>query len=258
MTSERDFRFTIPLSLSPLYTLRPTSIKLSCLCFVPSNTTSTPRFAQLTPLKPNSSSLTTRMEDPQSEIPRIIHLLTQSSPSLQRATLEKYFTPNASFTHPICRTGSFGGSRWLIWCIYRWYKILSPRIVLGVDSVAYDSRNLILYVSLHQLFHLFIIPNFLAAQVSLTTVLHLTPIKDSTNSSPTRYLIRSQNDLYQVNEFVKFFSLFGVVSVGVFAFQFISTALCVLGAMVFWPISWVEQNVVGGNREGSLGDAVKG
>ncbi|KAK3170720.1 hypothetical protein OEA41_002802 [Lepraria neglecta] len=225
------------------------------------------------------------MEDPQSEIPRIIHLLTQSPPSLQRATLEKYFTPNASFTHPICRTGSFEGSRWLIWCIYRWYKILSPRIVLEVDSVgAYFSIptrdkllgplgenqwnvgwsetsanvNLILYVSLHQLFHLFFIPTFLAAQVSLTTVLHLTPIKGSTKSSSTRYLIRSQNDLYQVNELVKFFSLFGVVSVGVFAFQFFATVLCVLGAVVFWPISWVEQNVVGGNRERSLGDAVKG
>ena len=45
---------------------------------------------------------------------------------------------------------------------------------------------------------------------------------------------------------------------GVFAFQFFATVLCVLGAVVFWPISWVEQNVVGGNRERSLGDAVKG
>lgn len=71
----------------------------------------------------------------ETEITQIIHLLTQSLPSTQRATLEKYFLPNASFTHPFCRTGSFEGSRWLIWCIYRWYKIMSPRIELGVDSV---------------------------------------------------------------------------------------------------------------------------
>lgn len=72
---------------------------------------------------------------PVAEIPHVIHTLCQATPSKQRAALEKYFTPSASFTHPICRTGSFNGSRWLIWCIYRWYKVMSPRIELGVDSV---------------------------------------------------------------------------------------------------------------------------
>lgn len=80
------------------------------------------------------------MEDPPAEIPSIIHRLTQSPPSLQRQTIESYFTPDASFTHPFCRTGSFDGSRWLIWCIYRWYKILSPRIELEVESVGSTPR----------------------------------------------------------------------------------------------------------------------
>jgi len=80
------------------------------------------------------------MEDPPAEIPSIIHRLTQSPPSLQRQTIETYFTPDASFTHPFCRTGSFDGSRWLIWCIYRWYKILSPRIDLEVESVGSTPR----------------------------------------------------------------------------------------------------------------------
>ena len=75
------------------------------------------------------------MDDPVSEIPGVIQALTQSPPSIQRQTLEKYFTPDASFTHPFCRTGSFNGSRLLILAIYRWYKILSPRIELAVDSV---------------------------------------------------------------------------------------------------------------------------
>lgn len=43
-----------------------------------------------------------------------------------------------------------------------------------------------------------------------------------------------------------------------FAFQLIATGFCVLGAVAGWPISWVEQNVVGGNRQRSLVDAVKG
>lgn len=75
------------------------------------------------------------MNDPLSEIPGIIHDLTQTPPSVQRQTVDKYFTSNASFQHPFCRTGSFEGSRFLIQAIYRWYKILSPRIQLEVKSV---------------------------------------------------------------------------------------------------------------------------
>lgn len=77
----------------------------------------------------------------EAEIPQVIHLLTQSPPSTQRKTLETYFTPSASFTHPFCRTGSFEGSRWLIWCIYRWYKIMSPKIEISVDSVGTSSQS---------------------------------------------------------------------------------------------------------------------
>lgn len=76
--------------------------------------------------------------------------------------------------------------------------------------------------------------------------------------SPPRYLIRSQNDLYQVNELVKFVSQFGILSAVVLLFQLVATGFCVLGAVVFWPVSWVEQNVVGGNRDRTLVDVVKG
>ena len=90
-----------------------------------------------TPVTPAPSCQNTKPLTPstEAEIPQVIHLLTQSPPSTQRKTIEKYFTPSASFTHPLCRTGSFEGSRWLIWCIYRWYKIMSPRIEISVDSV---------------------------------------------------------------------------------------------------------------------------
>ncbi|KAL8758505.1 MAG: hypothetical protein Q9199_001417 [Rusavskia elegans] len=215
-----------------------------------------------------------------SDIPRVIRLLTQSAPSTQRATIEKYFTPSASFTHPVCRTGSFEGSRWLIWCIYRWYKIMSPRIEITIDGVAYDEKNLTLYVNIHQVFRIWVIP-FFKAPVSLVTVLKLvrypplprqpsysTPISPndtaissshrSTSSEKPLYFIQSQNDLYQVNEFFNFFSQFGILSGLLLLWQFVATALCIVGATMFWPISWVEQNVIGGNREKSIGDAVRG
>src|SRR5277367_4692972 len=79
------------------------------------------------------------------EIPHIIHTLTEGSPLEQKTALEKYFQPNASFEHPFCRVPNFSrfsmpligviNSRWVIWMIYRWYKILSPRIIVDVHSL---------------------------------------------------------------------------------------------------------------------------
>lgn len=75
------------------------------------------------------------MEDPRSEITSVISRLTQGSPSVQQQTIDTYFTPNAEFTHPFVRTGSWEGSRYLIHAVYRWYKIMSPRIELDVHSI---------------------------------------------------------------------------------------------------------------------------
>jgi hypothetical protein len=133
-------------------------------------------------------------------------------------------------------------------------------IILTLCGVtAYDEKNLKLYVTMHQLFSLFVLPSLLHARVSLTTVLQLTPARPFAlkSQSPT-YLIKSQNDLYQVSEFVKFVSVFGLLRVLVLAWQFVATGLCVLGAGVGAPVTWVEENVVGGNAERRLGEVVEG
>jgi len=57
--------------------------------------------------------------------------------------------------------------------IYRWYKILSPHIDVFVDSVAFDKEKLLLYVSIHQNFRLWVVP-FYIAPVQFVTVLQLT------------------------------------------------------------------------------------
>lgn len=77
------------------------------------------------------------------QVSHVIHLLTEGSPADQRDALEAYFLPDATFVHPLCRVPSFShvslpfigeiNSRWVIWMIYRWYKILSPRILLDVE-----------------------------------------------------------------------------------------------------------------------------
>lgn len=213
------------------------------------------------------------MEDPVHEISNVIHTLTQSPPSQQTACVETYFTPTASFTHPFCRTGSFGpeylphiggaslSSRWFILQIYKWYKILSPHIDLTVESVAFDAQHLLLYVSIHQIFKIQWVP-FHKSDVRLTTVLKLA--EDETRKAEIeefsakqakkilkndyaalqvphkRYLIQSQNDLYQTNEFVKFVFFFGGCS-AIMAWQFFATFACVLGAFLMWPVTYLEE-----------------
>ncbi|KAK5052555.1 hypothetical protein LTR84_002420 [Exophiala bonariae] len=121
------------------------------------------------------------MDDPVAEIPDIIRTLCTAPSDIQRDTIESYFTSTASFTHPFCRTGSSPWSRWLITQIYRWYKILSPEIDVSVDSVAFDPEKLLLYVSIHQNFKLWVVP-FYNAPVKLVTVLQL--VKGSTEPGP--------------------------------------------------------------------------
>lgn len=65
----------------------------------------------------------------------VIQLLTQAPPSLQEKTIDRYFTPSASFIHPFCKVLSYNGSRWAVKKIYQWYKIMSPRIEQKVHSV---------------------------------------------------------------------------------------------------------------------------
>ncbi|KAL9053427.1 MAG: hypothetical protein Q9162_004797 [Coniocarpon cinnabarinum] len=192
------------------------------------------------------------MDDPINDIEPVIRALTQSPPSVQRTALHKYFTSDAEFIHPFCRTGSFDNSRFLIQAIYRWYKIMSPNIELDVKSIgvpgvlppsyqpilirgsAYDQQNLILYVTIFQVFSIFFVP-FFKAPVELTTVLKL---KKASNN---KYYIASQNDLYQTDQFFKFFSWpFG--SIFVTTFQLLSTLVCVVAAVAFWPISWWEEH----------------
>lgn len=77
------------------------------------------------------------MENPTSEIEAVIYKLTQGSPRLQQQTLEKYFTPNASFIHPFC---AVHGNRDHILSIFRWYKVLSPRIDIQVNGVCKSTQ----------------------------------------------------------------------------------------------------------------------
>ncbi|KAL4808067.1 hypothetical protein BDV18DRAFT_134190 [Aspergillus unguis] len=205
------------------------------------------------------------MEDPVNEISTVIHLLTQSPPSLQESTIERFFTTNAEFVHPFCRIWSLSGSRWGVKKIYQWYKIMSPHIDLEVKSIAYDKENLKLYVSMSQLFSIWLVP-FYAASVSLTTVLDLTTDpgerKDSTSNSAQkdstrRYYIQKQEDFYQTSEFIKFVMPYGGQLL-VMMWHAFASLFSILGVFALWPVMWAEERgwfdhhyrVANGAREG--------
>jgi hypothetical protein len=75
--------------------------------------------------------------------------------------------------------------------------------------------------------------------------------------SRSKYYITGQNDLYQTSEFVKFVLLwFRLGTVGVVLWQSAATFPCIVGAVqgLGWPITWLEENVFGGNRERRIRD----
>ncbi|KAK4032451.1 hypothetical protein C8A01DRAFT_41108 [Parachaetomium inaequale] len=237
------------------------------------------------------------MENPAQEIKHVIRTLTQGTPDEQHDAIYRYFASGATFEHPFCRVPSFKNlhvpgvgtfdSRALITAIYRWYKILSPKIDLEIESCVHDERANLIYLTIFQIFSIWFIP-FYRAPVRLVTVLHLAPYTASdkgegsppppyhaaqeklhavqvgaepsyaavtsgdapavtsptsttaaessgSGSSPTRYVIAKQQDLYQVNEFVKFVSL-APGSLAATLLQLLVTLVCLAGVVVLGPL----------------------
>lgn len=200
------------------------------------------------------------------EIPSIIHELVSTPPYIQQKAILKYFLPDAWFRHIICRVPKiktfelpyFGpvNSRYFIGCVYIWYKSLSPTIRVDVHSVgeshqftsykyrtqanrseAFDQKHNLLYISMHQRFSLWILP-FYSAYIPLTTILHLQ--KDEVVN---RYYIEGQEDLYQPEEFFKFF-LPGGYCFGKAA-QLFAGAFSVLAAIFLVPFLRILQMILG-------------
>lgn len=79
---------------------------------------------------------------------------------------------SAGFKHPLCQVPRGRNSRESVLKIYQWYRILSPRIQIEVKSVAYEPTQNVLYLDIHQTFHVRYNP-FAPASARLITVLWL-------------------------------------------------------------------------------------
>ncbi|ERT03315.1 uncharacterized protein SPSK_09665 [Sporothrix schenckii 1099-18] len=158
------------------------------------------------------------MEHPAQEIRDVIQTLCTGPPAEQQAAIRRYYLPDAEFVHPLCRVPGFGSgsgkesvrqhapgrlvdlverhggaqaadrvnSRRLIAAIFRWYKILSPQIALGIESVAWDAAQHRLYVAMHQRFALWFVPLY-AAHVRLVVELHLAAVVDGQGHDGNSY-----------------------------------------------------------------------
>lgn len=73
------------------------------------------------------------MDNPLTEIQGVVLRLCTGTRARQQETLEKYFTSDASFKHPFCAVTN---DREKILRIFQWYKILSPKIEISVNSVS--------------------------------------------------------------------------------------------------------------------------
>ncbi|EAA62499.1 hypothetical protein AN5339.2 [Aspergillus nidulans FGSC A4] len=200
------------------------------------------------------------MEDPVAEISTVVHLLTQSPPSVQGETVDRFFTRDAESIHPFCRIWKYNGSRWGVKKIYQWYKIMSPHIDLEVRSIAYDKDKLKLYLSMHQVFSIWIVP-FHTAPVALVTVLDLaTDPGDERQESAggkKQYYIRKQEDFYQTSEFIKFVVPYGGHML-VMMWHAFASLFSIMGVFLLWPVMWAEERgffdhhyrIANGAREG--------
>jgi hypothetical protein len=102
----------------------------------------------------------------------------------------------------------------------------------ATNRTEFNQKSSILFVEIHQIFSLFFVP-FYKSNVHLTTKLHLV------HKSDGKYYIKSQEDLYQSNEVVKFFWPGGATII--WLWQLFATFLCIVGALTLAPVTWMYQ-----------------
>jgi hypothetical protein len=105
--------------------------------------------------------------------------------------------------------------------------------VLTRTFAAYDETNLILYVQIFQIFRIWLVP-FYYAPVQLTTVIQL-----QQNRINKKYYIRSQNDLYQVDQWIRFLVPGGWALI--YLWHAWATFFCLIGTWALLPVTWVEE-----------------
>ena len=122
----------------------------------------------------------------------------------------------------------------------RYEQRLSAVITQRTDeAIAFDESNLILYVSIFQIFRIWLLP-FYYAPVYLTSVIKLRRSDDN-----RKYYIESQDDLYAIDQWIRFIAPGGWVLV--YLWQFWASLFCVIGTILLHPITLLEERASRGD-----------
>lgn len=145
-------------------------------------------------------------------------------------------------------------------------------------STAYDESQLKLYVTLSQIFTIWLIPFHVTPPVTLTSVIHLTttpgtgiagtgtgaethPHEQAENDKKL-YYIAKQEDLYPVSEWIKFLIPHGGYAL-VYMIHAFASLFCVIGTYLLYPFMWLEDQgyipdriLQGGNIATDVGEKI--
>jgi len=76
------------------------------------------------------------MENPEHDLYRVLPLLLSSKdPAVLHKAVERFFTPDVSFRHPLRVVKSGPNSRQTLLGIYEWYRIVGPGTVAIIDEL---------------------------------------------------------------------------------------------------------------------------
>ncbi|CAD6884569.1 unnamed protein product [Tilletia controversa] len=135
------------------------------------------------------------MENPVAEVADVVKGLVQAEDAAeQRAYMQKYFAPDASFDHPLVQVAPGANSRDAgILPIYQWLRCMFSSKI-DVHSAAFDEKNNKLYVDATQ----FLIPSIPFIRPFWTRAARLVVVLTLQRGQDGKFYVKRQEDLYQL------------------------------------------------------------
>lgn len=112
------------------------------------------------------------MNNPELELRSLILALTENDDAERhRATVDRYFTPNVEFVHPLCTLPSGLNSRESLKNIYAVYKFFTRDVCIDIQKITVDSSCHRAVIELEESFSATFLPILRVRNLKIITVL---------------------------------------------------------------------------------------